>query len=275
MNKRIERRTRSLFRLLLRRVEGARVRLEVVAEIRGFLVAHFDGVVLAAALRLARRVPLAHAADVQVHTALRALVEARERQRQRRERLAAALATQVVRHRYRSSSTPSSASKRCLMSRPEETADRAVARDHAVARDDDGQGIATVGLAHGARGAWLADRARDVAVVAHGAVRDFAQRLPNAQLKIRAVGCQVEVELAALTAEVLAELGGSRATALRVAPAFGAAPVEANLDEPAVASTATQSERNGEARGPSSSRPSPCGAQASSLWVTCLPSLLP
>ena len=78
-------------------------------------------------------------------------------------------------------------------------------------------------------------RACDVAVVAHGAVGDLAQRLPDAQLEIRAVRRQVEVELAALAREVLAELRGDDAAAFRVAAAFGAAPVEPNLDEPAVA----------------------------------------
>ena len=67
-------------------------RLEVVAEIGALLVAHFRRVFLGATLRQARREALAHPADVELGTALRALVEPRQRQRQRGERFSAPIA---------------------------------------------------------------------------------------------------------------------------------------------------------------------------------------
>src|SRR5690606_33414958 len=88
----------ALLGLEARGVERARVRLEVVAEVRGALVADVGRVLLRAAFRQARREPRAHTADVQLGAAARALVAPRERQRQRGQRLTAAITKQWFRH---------------------------------------------------------------------------------------------------------------------------------------------------------------------------------
>src|SRR2546430_12080353 len=48
-----------------------------------------------------------------------------------------------------------------------------------VARDNNGDGVFTVGGAHRARGARIAETARQLAVAGGGAVRDGAQQIPQ------------------------------------------------------------------------------------------------
>src|SRR6266566_9278902 len=50
--------------------------------------------------------------------------------------------------------------------------------DHAVARDNNGDRVLTVGGAHRARRAQIAETARQLAVAGGGPVRDGAQQIP-------------------------------------------------------------------------------------------------
>src|SRR5690606_2934971 len=89
----------ALLCLEVRGVERARIRLEIIAEVRGALVAHVRCVFLIAAFRQTRREARAHAAHVQLRAAARALVAARERQRERREGVTATIKKQCFGHR--------------------------------------------------------------------------------------------------------------------------------------------------------------------------------
>src|SRR5205814_2893576 len=106
-------------------------------------------------------------------------------------------------------------------------ADRAVAGNHAVARDQDRQRVTAVGLAYSARRVRLADVSRHVAVRAHAAERNRKQRLPYAPLKRRAVRRQRQIEFAALAGKVLAELRACGGASARVARAGSLLAVEA------------------------------------------------
>jgi hypothetical protein len=77
---------------------GTRPRLEVIAEVGLRLVADFFCRRLAAMLRNARIVVNAHPADVQLGTALRALIESPQRQTQMCQRSTAFPADEIVAH---------------------------------------------------------------------------------------------------------------------------------------------------------------------------------
>jgi len=82
----------------------------------------------------------------------------------------------------------------------------AVAADDAMAGDDDGDGIGSIGEADGARGFGIADAAGEFAVGDGLAVGNVAEQLPDFLLKGRALGSEREVEGFEFTAEVGAEL---------------------------------------------------------------------
>ena len=81
----------------------------------------------------------------------------------------------------------------------------AVAPDDAVAGDEQRQGVAVVGAAHGAAGLFVAEGAGDVYVGARFAIGYLAHFLPDAQLEGRALRGEGHVEIAALAGEVFLE----------------------------------------------------------------------
>ena len=92
-----------------------------------------------------------------------------------------------------------------------EAGQRPVAADDAVARADDGDRVAAVGAADGARLARVADPRGDLAVAGGLAVGDLQERGPDAPLEgAAAVGSQLEVEVGAPAGEVLGQLGDDR-----------------------------------------------------------------
>src|SRR5690606_17363489 len=87
-----------------------------------------------------------------------------------------------------------------------ETGERATRADDAMAGNHDGNGIAAVGEAHGARGIGIAERGGQRAVGGRLAVFDAAQALPDAALELRAAGIERQVELRARAGEIFLEL---------------------------------------------------------------------
>ena len=85
--------------------------------------------------------------------------------------------------------------------------DAAVGRDHAVAGDDDRDGVRAVGEADGAKGPGAAGGAGDVGVAAGRAVGDLGERVPDGALERGAPQVEGDGEVAADAAEVLGELG--------------------------------------------------------------------
>ena len=97
---------------------------------------------------------------------------------------------------------------RLLLEPAAEAGQRAVAADDAVARADDGDRVAAVGAADGARLAGVADAGGDLAVAGGLAVGDGQELGPDAPLEGgAALGTQLEVEVGALAGEVRAQLG--------------------------------------------------------------------
>src|SRR6266702_8491475 len=82
----------------------------------------------------------------------------------------------------------------------------AVAADHAMARNNDGNGIAPVRQTHRAHGFGIPDALRQVSVGNRFSVGNGAQGLPNAKLKIRPFQRQREIELLQFTAEISLQL---------------------------------------------------------------------
>src|SRR4026208_169177 len=83
--------------------------------------------------------------------------------------------------------------------------------DDAVARADDGDRVASVGAADGARLARVSDAGRDLAVAGRLAAGDGQAGGPHAALEGgAALGTQVEVEAGPVACEVLAQLGDGR-----------------------------------------------------------------
>ena len=69
-----------------------------------------------------------------------------------------------------------------------------VTADDAVAGNDDGDGIRSVGQADGAGGFGIAGAAGEFAVGDGFAVRDVAEQLPDFELECRALGCEGKIE---------------------------------------------------------------------------------
>ena len=83
---------------------------------------------------------------------------------------------------------------------------RAVGADHPVTRHQNGDGIAPVGEAYGARSVGIADSTRKLAVAPCLPIGDFPQLLPHAPLKRSAFELQWQIELAAAAGEIFAQL---------------------------------------------------------------------
>jgi hypothetical protein len=87
-------------------------------------------------------------------------------------------------------------------------ADLTRSTDHAVAGDDDGDGIFSVTGAYGPHGLGLPQALGDDFVRCHLAEGDLGQGLPDGFLKLGAFGAQVEVEVGSPTREVFTKLTG-------------------------------------------------------------------
>ena len=85
------------------------------------------------------------------------------------------------------------------------TAQRAAGRDHAVAGDDNGDGIPVVRHADGTVGMRVADGLSDVAVATGLAVWNFEQRMPARELELGSSKIERQRELATLAGKVFVE----------------------------------------------------------------------
>ena len=75
-----------------------------------------------------------------------------------------------------------------------------------MAGGDDRNGVPTIGRAHGAYRAWVADLLGDLAVAAGFAERDGQQRPPHLLLEVGAGELQFQLEPIALAREVFRQL---------------------------------------------------------------------
>src|SRR5579862_3143928 len=75
-----------------------------------------------------------------------------------------------------------------------------------MARNDDGNRIRSVGQAHGSRGVWISEPARQLAIGSGLAVRNCLKHLPDAKLKIGADQRQWQVEISQLAGKISAQL---------------------------------------------------------------------
>ena len=88
---------------------------------------------------------------------------------------------------------------------------RTVFTDDAVAGDEDGDGIGTVGSGDGTRGGRMADVGRECLIVRGRAVGDGAECHPDTLPEIAADGVQGDGKIAPCAGEVFAEFGGGLA----------------------------------------------------------------
>ena len=86
-------------------------------------------------------------------------------------------------------------------------AQAAVARDHAMAWDDDRDRISSEGLAHGPAGLWPADFPRETMVSPNAPGRDAAGGIEDAALKRRERGkIQIQVKMRARAGKIFPQL---------------------------------------------------------------------
>ena len=85
-----------------------------------------------------------------------------------------------------------------------------IGADHAVARHNDGDGVGTIGLTHGAGHAGRAQLAREPGIAPGLTEWDEPQSVPDASLERRPLGGQLQLEGLAFTGEIFVELGLDR-----------------------------------------------------------------
>src|SRR5690606_1501745 len=95
------------------------------------------------------------------------------------------------------------------------TGEAAVRADDAMAGNDHRDGVAAIRKTDGAHGVGIAESPRDLAVAHRAAIGNLAQRIPHALLEGRAFGCQRQVELAPLAAEIFLQLANHLREPLR------------------------------------------------------------
>src|SRR6185436_19804931 len=85
---------------------------------------------------------------------------------------------------------------------PAESGERSVASDHPMTRDDDRDGIRTIGCTHRPQRLRVIDALGDVEIGARGAIWNRRQRMPYGALKIGSIRRQRNVEGASFAVEV-------------------------------------------------------------------------
>src|SRR5580658_4353696 len=82
----------------------------------------------------------------------------------------------------------------------------AIAADHAMTRDHDGDWIGAVGKTYGSRSFRISDSPRQFAVGNCLAVRNVAKAPPDFELEWRALGRELQIEVFQLSSEISFEL---------------------------------------------------------------------